>query len=102
MHTKMQKRCATVYILKNGTSVTNWTIHFLVQTLEPSNSLQESLCLPPLSSSPTIGFHIDYQYLDFPTPHSCIHVMIVDGPIGTQATQRVAKADAALGHRYPP
>ena len=73
----------------------------LVQTLELSNNLQEPLCLPPLSSSPKITFHIVHQYLDFPTPHNCIHVITVDGPIGTQATRRVAKADAALGNRYP-
>ena len=56
----------------------NWhTCHkldnlLLVQTLELSNNLQEPLCLPPLSSSPTIAFHTVYQYLDLPTPHSTV------------------------------
>ena len=56
----------------------NWhTCHkldnlLLVQTLELSNNLQEPLCLTPLSSSPTIAFHIVYQYLDLPTPHSTV------------------------------
>ena len=43
-----------------------------------------------------------YQFLDIHTPHNCIHVITVDRPVGTQATWRAAKADAALGYQYPP
>ena len=82
----------------------NWhTCHkldnlLLVQTLELSNNLQEPLCLPPLSSSPTIAFHTVYQYLDLPTPHSCIHVITVDGPISTHIWKILGCCGNAKGH----
>ena len=102
MHAKIAEETCRCVHSKNWHTCHKLDNLLLVQTLELSNNLQEPLCLPPLSSSPTIAIHTVYHYLDIPTPHSCIQVITVDGPIGTQATRRVAQADAALGHRYPP